>query len=137
LELKREKAAIAAKRIAETGDIAGNFRAYFNVNAPDFERVMEAPATETSRGKAKPKVSWEEEVESRWQWLINQVAPALKSAIEDDRKIDSTDTRLIQFMAASGILSDARMIARNLADTKYHDKLLKNQLTERTPDNKE
>lgn len=137
LELKREKAAIAASRIAETGDIAGNFRAYFNVNSPDFERIMEAPAIETSRGKAKPKTSWEDEVNNRWEWLINQVAPALKSAIEDDRKIDSTDKRLIEFMAASGILKDARGIASALSDMKYHDKLLKNQLTERTPDKKE
>jgi len=130
LEIKREKAHNAATRIAESNDIAGNFRAYFNVRADDFNRLMDADAVAIHRGKNQVKEAEDEEIARRWDWLLSQVAPTLKRAIETDRKNGHQDERLIKFMAASGILQDARDIATYLADSKYHDKLRKNQLSD-------
>lgn len=137
LELKRDKADKAARRIAETNDIAGNFRAYFNVRSKDFERVMDADAVKTHRGKNLVKQAESEETARRWDWLLNQVAPALKQAISEERKQGRGDARLIAFMEASGLLKDAREIASHLADTKYRDKLLSNELVERSRSEKD
>lgn len=131
LELKRDKAQNAAKRIVESNDIAGNFRAYFNVRSKDFERLMDADAVSTYRGKNQVKQAQEDEINSRWDWLLNQVAPALNRAIQDDRKMGLGDARLIAFMAEAGLLNDARKIASHLSDTKYRDKLSSNELIER------
>lgn len=137
LELKRSKADKAARRLAETNDIAGNFRAYFNVRSKDFERLMDADVVSTHRGKNQVKQAENEEIERRWQWLLNQVAPSLKRAIEDERKAGRGDVRLTQFMAECGILADARKIAQSLADLKYRDKLERNELVPRSREERE
>jgi len=108
LELKREKAHMNARRIAETGDIAGNFRASFDVKHGEFERLMEAPAVVPVRGQGKMKKEQTEELDKRWDWLINQVAPALKGAIQADRDAGLTDKRLRDFLLASGLQGEMR-----------------------------
>lgn len=128
LEIKREKAHSTAKRLAESGDIAGNFRAYFNVRSDDFNRVMDADAVAIHRGKNQVHIEESEEIERRWAWLMSQVAPALKSAVREERKHDSSDSRLIEFMIAAGIYSDAKQIALTLSDMKFRDKLIRNEL---------
>lgn len=131
LELKRDKAHNVAKRLAQSNDIAGNFRTHFNVRSQDFERLMDADAVPAVRGINQVKQAEEDEINKRWDWLLNQVAPALKQAISDERKRGNGDTRLIQFMQASGILADARVIADYLSEAKYRDMLRRNELVER------
>jgi DNA-binding transcriptional regulator YhcF (GntR family) len=134
LELKREKAHNVAKRLASTNDIAGNFRTHFNVKAQDFERLMDADAVPAVRGKNLVKQAENEALDARWDWLIKQVAPSLKEAIKADRAAGRMDDRLISFMAAAGLLDDARKIASHLSDAKYRDKLHRNELVERKKD---
>jgi DNA relaxase NicK len=128
LELKREKAHNTAKRLVETNDIAGNFRASFDVKSKDFERLMDADAVIVHRGKNATKQEESEEIARRWDWLLKQVAPALKQAIKDERQAGRGDARLIAFMAESGILGDARQIADKLSLAKYRDMLERNEL---------
>lgn len=128
LELKREKAHRAACRIAQSNDIAGNFRAYFNVRHKDFDRLMDADAVSTKRGKAQEKMSEKEENDRRWTWLINQVAPALKEAIANDRSLRNDDARLKMFLTRAGILQEEIDFAHQLADRLYRRKLIDNGL---------
>lgn len=128
LELKREKAHVNAKRIAETGDIAGNFRASFDVRHEEFERLMQAPAVVPVRGKQQKNREAREEQNKRWDWLINQVAPALRSAIAEDEKLGIGDARLTQFLIASGLTEEMIKASNIVAENKYKDKLYRNGL---------
>lgn len=128
VEDRQDKAHSTARRIAETNDIAGNFRARFDVSHEQFERIMEAPAVPTNRIGYNRRSEKDDEMASRWQWLINQVAPALKEAIEYDRVEDPNDTRLMSFLVEAGLMTDIRQFAENLADRKYRDKLYLNGL---------
>lgn len=121
LELKREKAHVVAKRIASKYDISGNFRTYFDVNNQEFERIMQSPVVEAVRGKGKPKTERSIENDKRWQWLIEQVAPALKEAIRLDYDMDLGNNRMFQFMAASGITKDASEFADKLAEYRMQN----------------
>lgn len=118
LELKRDKAHHAAMRIAKSGDIAGNFRASFDVQDDDFNRVMEAPAIVVQRGKAKPKQELEDEQAKRWDWLIKQVSPALRTAIEKDKSLGYADERLTQFLIASGLTGEMIKAVNHYVMTK-------------------
>lgn len=131
LELKREKAHNVAKRLAETNDIAGNFRSHFNVKSKDFERLMDADAVSIHRGKNQVKEAENEEIARRWDWLLEQVAPALKRAVLDERLAGRGDARIVDFMTRAGIIKDAREIAESLSDAKYRDKLSRNELVPR------
>lgn len=102
-EDRGEKAHNSALRLAETNSISGVFRSRFDVKSIQFERLMDADAVSTKRGAGK----FEEEAmenERRWQWLLNQVAPSLKEAIETERKNGFGDDRLNQFLISAGIL---------------------------------
>jgi hypothetical protein len=123
--------------LVESNDIAGNFRAKFNVKADEFNRLMEADAVTVTRGKNQAKEAEQDEINRRWDWLMKQVAPALKQAISDERKRGNGDTRLIAFMAEAGMLEDARKYATHLADAKYRDKLERNELVPRSSGKKE
>lgn len=131
LELKRDKAHNVAKRLAESNDVAGNFRSHFNVKSKDFERLMDADAVVIHRGKNQVKEAESDEIARRWDWLLEQVAPALKRAVLDERLAGRGDVRLIDFMERAGIIKDAREIAESLSDAKYRDKLYRNELVPR------
>lgn len=104
LEEKREKAHTTALRVADTNDISGNFRARFNVRHNDFDRLMDADAIKTQRGAGKAKnQEKEEELDKRWAWLMSQVAPALKKAIDDDVASGKGYDRLGLFLQKSGV----------------------------------
>jgi DNA relaxase NicK len=103
LELKREKAMLAASRIVQTGDIAGNFRTYFDVKSDEFERIMQTPKQEAVRGKGKPKSKHETENDDRWKWLLEAVAPALKDAILKDNELGLSNARAMDFMNRAGL----------------------------------
>lgn len=108
LELKREKAHATALRLSRTNDIAGNFRAYFNVRHKDFNRLMDADAVSVKRGKAKERVEENEALDKRWEWLIKQVAPALHDAWKGDAKLGRGDGNLMKFLNASGLANEMR-----------------------------
>lgn len=104
LEQKGDNAHNSALRIADTNDISGNFRARFNVRHKDFDRLMDADAVKVQRGKGKIKgQEHEEEQDRRWAWLMSQVAPSLKRAIEDDIESGKGYDRLGLFLAKAGI----------------------------------
>lgn len=129
LELRGESANGTAKRIAASGDLAGNFRSKFDVKHKDFRRVMEADAVIVKRGKAQKNKDKNDELSKRWDWLINQVAPALNSAIADDKKAGFGDARLTQFLIASGLAGEMSDAVKIVADMKYKEKLRTNGLT--------
>lgn len=105
LEQRGEKANNTANRIAQSNDIAGNFRAHFNVHADNFDRLMDsAEATDITRGKAKPTTENEEAWEKRWTWLLQQVAPAMRSAIKEDLRTGKGIHRAQQFALKSGMV---------------------------------
>lgn len=108
LELKRDKAHHVACRIAKTNDIAGNFRAYFNVRHREFDRLMDAEAVSTKRGKTKERMAEKEANERRWQWLIEQVAPAMRDAIKFDRSLRNDDINLRKFLVEVGLADEIR-----------------------------
>lgn len=103
IEMRGEVANNTALRIAETNDIAGNFRARFNVLAADFERIMDADAVKVHRGKGKEKTEMAEKIDGRWQWLMKQVAPALKEAHDYDRAEGKKSNRFYWFLRESGL----------------------------------
>lgn len=128
VELRGDKANNTAKRLAQTNDISGNFRTSFESTSPAFERLMLAPAVIPVRGKGQGKIELEDKMAKRWDWLIEQVAPALHEAVEYDRKIDPQETRLTHFLVASGLMDEIRKYADNLANAKYRDKLISNDI---------
>ena len=104
LEEKRDNAHQTALRIAETNDISGNFRARFNVKHRNFDKLMDADAVKVQRGKGKVKgQEAEDEASNRWQWLMTQVAPALRKAIDEDVKNGLGYDRLGLFVAKAGV----------------------------------
>lgn len=106
LEERGEKSHNTAKRIADTGDISGNFRARFNVDDVQFERLMDAPAVEIQRGLGLRKKEEDEKMDGRWEWLMKQVAPSLKEAREYDMKHENKDSRFYWFLREAGITHD-------------------------------
>lgn len=112
-EDRGEKAHNTAMRIAESGDIAGNFRARFDVRHEDFNRLMDSEAVTLKRGAGKEKREDEEKMNGRWQWLMTQVAPALKEAQEYDKKHHPESKRFYWFLRESGMTHEQikRMVA--------------------------
>jgi len=103
LELRAKKAHDIAENIAYRNDFSGSFRQHFNVYADNFDRLMDAPPSEPikrKRGLAKPK---DIEMDKRWQWLMEQVAPALKDAIAYDEKSGRGRNRAFNFACAAGL----------------------------------
>jgi len=123
LELRGKSAQATAKRLAQSNDIAGNFRSKFDVKAKSFDRLMDADAVSTTRGIAAEKSEKKEETENRWKWLIKQVAPALEQAIKDDRAMGLNDANLTKFLQRAGLLQEMREAVVANAN-KLHDNYL-------------
>jgi len=103
LELRAKKAQAIAENIANRNDFSGSFRQNFNVYADNFDRLMDAPVSEPikrKRGIAKPK---DIEMDKRWQWLMEQVAPALRDAIAYDEKSGRGRDRAFNFATKAGL----------------------------------
>jgi len=121
IEDRGDKAMATFKRIADTNDVAGNFRARFDVDDPEFERLMQAPVADTTRGQNLQKRSEIELRNGRWYWLINQVAPALKQAMKDDEELQLGDEMLTKFLTNSGLQALMRATAIDLGRKHYYD----------------
>lgn len=128
VELRRDKAHNTAQRLVKTGDIAGNFRTSFDSSSEEFERLMESPAVVAVRGKGQEKIEEDEKMAKRWEWLINQVAPALNEAVKYEKKQDPLQANLINFLTEAGLMSEMREFANSLADRKYRDRMYDNEL---------
>lgn len=132
LEERGEKAHLSALRLQTSGSISGVFRSRFDVKSEDFERLMDAPAIGTQRGKSRPKTEKEEEMDKRYKWLMEQIAPALKEFVDFETENDKSQMRLAAFFAASGITNLVRKTANDLSEIRYYDKLISNELVERS-----
>jgi DNA relaxase NicK len=114
LEIKRDRAKVTARLLAEDYNISGNFRARFNVNDAVFERLMDSPAVNIKRGKGVKNKEENESLDKRWQWLIEAVAPSLKAAIKEDLKLGRQD-RIAQFLKSSGLSKGLAELAEKMA----------------------
>jgi len=112
-EDRGEKAHNTALRLAQTNDIAGNFRARFDVKHKEFNRLMDAEAVVVKRGLGKEKREDEEKMDARWQWLMTQVAPALNEARKWDLENKQESKRFYWFLRESGMTHEQikRMVA--------------------------
>jgi len=128
IEDRGDKAMSTFKRIAETNDIAGNFRARFDVKDAEFERLMQSPVAGITRGQNLQKRAEIEVRNARWTWLINQVAPALRQALQDDATLQLGDEMLVKFLTKSGLQVLMRDAAHDLARSQYYDYLRDNGL---------
>lgn len=127
-EIRSDKANSVAKRLAKDGDIAGNFRASFDARSEQFERLMDAPAIVPVRGLGQAKIDESERMMKRWDWLINQVAPALDEAVKWEKKNNPQTPQLMKFLVEAGLMDEVRQFATDLAERKYQDKLHNNEL---------
>lgn len=114
LEIKRDRAKVTARLLANDCNIAGNFRARFNVRDKVFDRIMDSEAVEIKRGAGVKNKEENSELEKRWKWLIEAVAPSLKKAIIDDKKLGRTD-RIARFLKESGLSRELGNLAEKMA----------------------
>jgi len=131
LEERGENAHNSAKRLLETDNLSGVFRSRFDVKADNFERIMDSPAIEVHRGSGKFKSEKDDEMTKRFEWLMSQVAPALKEFVDYEASQDVNMSRVGQFLAAAGVYGHTKRIAEHLANEKYNDKLMANELVPR------
>lgn len=118
LEERGTNAHNSAKRLLETDNFSGVFRSRFDVKSEDFERIMDSPAMEISRGAGKFKSEKDDEMSKRFEWLMSQVAPALKEFVEYDASQDINMLRVGQFLSASGLFGKTEDIAEAIANEK-------------------
>jgi len=128
IEDRGDKAMSTFKRIADTNDVAGNFRARFDVDDSEFERLMQSPVADITRGQNLQKRDEIEIRNARWHWLIDQVAPAIKQAIEDDAKLQLGQEMLAKFLSKAGLQALMHDSAMDLAKFKYKEYLRENGL---------
>jgi len=128
LEIKRDRAKVTGRLLANDYNIGGHFRARFNVNDAVFERLMDSEAVEIKRGKGVKNREENEALDKRWQWLIDAVAPSLRQAIEGDKMLGRVD-RLERFLKASGLSRDMGSLVAKMAENKISE--LKNEDVEK------
>jgi len=128
VELRKDKAHNTAKRVVKTGDIGGNFRTSFDCDNEEFERLVLSPCVAAVRGQGQERIEEDEKMSKRWDWLINQVAPALNEAVEYERVKNPSQTNLLKFLVAAGVMEDVREFANSLANRKYYDMMFDNEI---------
>lgn len=130
LEDRGDRAMATFRRIAKTGDVAANFRARFDVADDEFERLMQAPAADTTRGQNLKKRAEIEVRNMRWEWLIKQVAPALRQAMLEDKSLELGDERLTEFLVKSGLQALMSDTVNKLAKYEFAKYLRDNGLVD-------
>lgn len=103
LEEKHENAHATATRIAKGESIASCFRARLDCNCDEFQRLMDSPVADIKRGQNKVKTEEDDKMDSRWKWLIEQVAPSLRGAIENEEERTGENQNLREFLFRAGI----------------------------------
>lgn len=115
LEEKNENAHNTAMRIVEGESIAACFRSRLDCSAWEYQKAMDDAPAKIGRGQGKEKSEGDEKMDRRWEWLLSQVAPALKEAIASEKKKDTLALKLTAFLNASGLTGEMRDGAALLA----------------------
>lgn len=111
LEERGENAHNSAKRIAAGNSLASVFKSRLSVDDPAFDRVVLGDAAKITRGG---KLQQTDEIEAyvrKWEWLQNQVAPALYDAVQDSARLEGKGNRLYWFLRRVGIGHDEAIAA--------------------------
>jgi DNA relaxase NicK len=103
LEERGDNAHNSAKRIAQGASIGSIFKTRFDIDNKKFQQCLDSPSVDISRNEAIPKDESISDNERRWKWLIEQVAPSLKKAIEQENVEAGKSWNLAQFIIASGL----------------------------------
>ncbi|AXH77634.1 MAG: replication initiation factor [Caudoviricetes sp.] len=128
LEIKRDRAKVTGRLLANDYNIGGNFRARFNVNDPVFDRLMDSEVVEIKRGNGVKNKEENEALDKRWKWLIDTVAPSLKQAIESDKKLGRSDN-LQRFLRGAGLSKEMGKLVEAMAIKRVSE--LKNEVLDR------
>lgn len=99
-EDRGDTALTTAKRIADGKPIGSVFRTRFNCECNLFDRLMQAPTIDTTRGIELQKSDSAEDHEKRKRWLLKQVAPALEKVLEREQEF------LLRFLKAANVKLD-------------------------------
>lgn len=104
LEERGKNAHNSAKRLSEGHSIGSviNTRIQFDDNG--VNRLFDAKEVDMSRGAQFIESDDIEKQKNRWIWLMKQVAPALRKAVENDRKSGKGDDNLLQFLKIARII---------------------------------
>lgn len=118
LEERGENSHQSVKRIAAGDSVASVFRSRFDVRSDDFQAVLNAEKASIERGLGKEKDDMLTEEERRWRWLIEQVAPSLKKAIDMEGELAGLSENVARFIIASGLRPEMMNAAERLARMK-------------------
>lgn len=97
-EDRADKAHVSAKRLAQSKNIGSVFKTRLNVDSEQFQRICDSPEITTARGEQIDDGGIEEKNDKRWTWLLSQVAPSLRKAIEQDKAQGLGVERLQRFL---------------------------------------
>jgi DNA relaxase NicK len=116
LEERKGNANADAKRIAEGNSVGSVFRSRFDIEDEKFQKIINAPSAKIQRGTAKEREDEMSEDEKRWKWLIEQVAPTLRKAIEKEGEQAGMSENVSSFILAAGLraelLNAANIVAK-------------------------
>lgn len=93
VEDKRDKAHVSAKRVLDHG-VASVLKTRFDVEDDLYQSLIGAHSIDITRGTGKAK-NKELEENSRWQWLIETVAPSLGKQLASDDLQGIEENRLL------------------------------------------
>jgi len=105
IEDRKEKAHVSVKRLASGSSLSGVFRTRFDCTDEWFNRICDADTVDVSRGKTIIPTNEHEDNEKRWVWLLKQVAPALRKAIEYELSCADNADRINEFIMSAGLHS--------------------------------
>lgn len=106
LEERGNNAHNSAKRIVEGASLQSVFASRLKFNSKRTERFFDGEAIDMSRGEAIMKNDDLEKLDRRWDWLLEQVAPALRKAIKDDIKHGVGNKRINKFLQLTGLTNE-------------------------------
>lgn len=104
LEERKDNAHNSAKRYAEGASIPELIRSRLKIDHAQTDRLFNASDIDLSRGSQIIPNGDSDKNEKRWQWLMTQVAPALRKAHEVDTGEGLGNKRLLQFLRIARII---------------------------------
>lgn len=121
LEERGHNAHSSAMRIANGASVSSVFRSRFDIKTDKFQSIIDAEPADISRGKASDIKSEETPEEKRWRWLIEQVAPTLRKALNENITREEADRNLFMFLHAAGMHGRLRDFAEAIAKFNKSD----------------
>jgi hypothetical protein len=113
LEERGDNAHQSAMRIAKGASSAQCFDSRFKIEDGRWKKIMDESSITIQRGENQKKEISPEE--SRWKWLIEQVAPTLRKAISAEPMDISKSENFAKFCAAAGIAEKIRELALHIS----------------------